>query len=47
MNWLPPEDKVAGDTAENAIAARLIDAEARVQVWAANRGIEWGSCALR
>lgn len=31
----------SGDTAENAIAARLIDAEARVQVWAANRGIEW------
>ncbi|MBU6225379.1 MAG: NAD-dependent epimerase/dehydratase family protein [Burkholderiales bacterium] len=30
-----------GDTAENAIAAKLIDAEARVQAWAERRGIEW------
>lgn len=32
---------VSGDTAENAIAAKLIDAEARVQAWAESRGIEW------
>jgi nucleoside-diphosphate-sugar epimerase len=31
----------AGDTAENAIAAKLIDSEARVQTWAESRGIEW------
>ncbi|MFM8898671.1 MAG: NAD-dependent epimerase/dehydratase family protein [Burkholderiales bacterium] len=31
----------SGDTAENAIAAKLIDAEARVQAWAKRRGIEW------
>ena len=31
----------SGDTAENAIAAKLIDAEARVQRWAEGRGIEW------
>ena len=31
----------SGDTAENAIAAKLIDAEARVQAWAESRGIEW------
>jgi len=31
----------SGDTAENAIAAKLIDAEARVQAWAERRGIEW------
>ena len=31
----------SGDTAENAIAAKLIDAEARVQAWAKSRGIEW------
>jgi nucleoside-diphosphate-sugar epimerase len=31
----------SGDTAENAIAAKLIDAEARVQAWAEGRGIEW------
>ena len=31
----------SGDMAENAIAAKLIDAEARVQAWAASRGIEW------
>ena len=32
---------VSADTAENAIAAKLIDAEARVQAWAEGRGIEW------
>ncbi len=32
---------VSGDTAENAIAAKLIDAEARVQAWAESRGTEW------
>ena len=32
---------VSADTAENAIAAKLIDAEARVQAWAESRGIEW------
>ena len=31
----------SGDTAENAIASKLIDAEARVQAWAESRGIEW------
>ena len=31
----------SGDTAENAIAAKLIESEARVQAWAENRGIEW------
>lgn len=31
----------SGDTVENAIAAKLIDAEARVQAWAERRGIEW------
>lgn len=31
----------SGDTAENAIAAKLIDAEARVQAWAESRGVEW------
>ena len=31
----------SGDTAENDIAAKLIDAEARVQAWAESRGIEW------
>jgi len=30
-----------GDTAENAIAAKLIESEARVQAWAESRGIEW------
>jgi nucleoside-diphosphate-sugar epimerase len=29
------------DTAEKATAAKLIDAEARVQAWAEGRGIEW------
>lgn len=29
------------DTAEAAVAVRLIEAEARVQTWAENRGIEW------
>ena len=29
------------DEAENIIAARLIDSEARVQVWAEHHGIEW------
>lgn len=34
--------KVAsGDAAERGIAAKLIDAEARVQVWADGRGVEW------
>lgn len=31
----------SGDTAENAVAARLIESEARVQAWAEQRGIEW------
>ncbi|AJP48529.1 epimerase [Rugosibacter aromaticivorans] len=31
----------SGDTAENAIAVRLIDGEASVREWAASRGIEW------
>lgn len=31
----------SGDTAENAVAARLIESEARVQAWAEHRGIEW------
>ncbi len=31
----------SGDTAENATAAKLIDAEARVQAWAESCGIEW------
>lgn len=31
----------SGDAAENDIAARLIDSEARVQAWAEERGIEW------
>lgn len=31
----------SGDTAENAIAAKLVDGEARVQTWAESRGIEW------
>ena len=31
----------SGDTAEVALAAKLIDSEARVQAWAASRGIEW------
>lgn len=31
----------SGDTAENAIAAKLIKNEARVQAWAEGRGIEW------
>jgi len=31
----------SGDTAENAIAAKLIESEARVQAWAEGRGIEW------
>jgi len=31
----------SGDTAENAIAAKLIDAEARVQAWAEGQSIEW------
>ena len=31
----------SGDTAENAIAAKLIDAEARVQAWAERREIDW------
>ncbi|MCG9033000.1 NAD-dependent epimerase/dehydratase family protein [Laribacter hongkongensis] len=29
------------DTAENAIAAKLIESEAQVQAWAEGRGIEW------
>jgi nucleoside-diphosphate-sugar epimerase len=29
------------DTAENAIAAKLIESEARVRAWAEDRGIEW------
>ncbi len=31
----------SGDTAENAVAAKLIESEARVQAWAKQRGIEW------
>ncbi len=31
----------SGDTAENAIAEKLIESEARVQAWAESRGIEW------
>lgn len=31
----------SGDTAENVVAARLIEGEARVQAWAESRGIEW------
>lgn len=31
----------SGDTAENAVAARLIESEARVQAWAEQHGIEW------
>lgn len=31
----------SGDTAENAVAAKLIESEARVQAWAEHRGIEW------
>nr|WP_254431961.1 NAD-dependent epimerase/dehydratase family protein [Azonexus fungiphilus] len=31
----------SGDTAENAVAAKLIESEARVQAWADDRGIEW------
>lgn len=31
----------SGDTAENAIAAKLTNSEARVQAWAEKRGIEW------
>lgn len=31
----------SGDAAENAIAAKLSDSEARVQSWAENFGIEW------
>lgn len=31
----------SGDTAENNIAAKLIDSEARTQAWAESRGIEW------
>jgi len=31
----------SGDTAENAIAAKLIESEARLQAWAESRGIEW------
>ncbi|MCA8457937.1 NAD-dependent epimerase/dehydratase family protein [Burkholderia multivorans] len=31
----------SGDTAENAVAAKLIESEARVQAWAEQRGIEW------
>lgn len=31
----------SGDTAENAIAAKLIDSETRVRTWAASCGIEW------
>ena len=29
------------DAAENAVAAKLIESEARVQAWAEDRGIEW------
>jgi nucleoside-diphosphate-sugar epimerase len=31
----------SGDTAENVVAAKLIDSEARVQAWAESHGIEW------
>lgn len=31
----------SGDTAESAVAARLIESEARVQAWAEQRGIGW------
>lgn len=31
----------SGDTAESAIAAKLIESEARVQAWAEDHGIEW------
>jgi len=31
----------SGDTAENVIAEKLIESEARLQAWAENRGIEW------
>ena len=31
----------SGDLAENAVAAKLIESEARGQAWAAERGIEW------
>ena len=31
----------SGDTAENVVAAKLIDSEARVRAWAESRGIEW------
>jgi nucleoside-diphosphate-sugar epimerase len=31
----------SGDAAETAIAAKLIESEARVQAWAEGRGIEW------
>ncbi len=31
----------SGDTAENAVAAKLIESEARVQAWAEQHGIEW------
>ena len=31
----------SGDTAENAVAAKLIDGEEKAQAWATSRGIEW------
>lgn len=31
----------SGDTAENAVAAKLIDSESRLQAWAASCGVEW------
>lgn len=31
----------SGDTAENAVATKLIESEARVRAWAEQRGIEW------
>jgi len=31
----------SGDTAENAIAVKLAESEARVQAWAEHRGIDW------
>lgn len=31
----------SGDVAENAVAAKLAESEARVQAWAEERGIEW------
>lgn len=31
----------SGDTAENAVAAKLIESETRVKAWAEHRGIEW------